>query len=255
MEPAGDSLAQVAACVHRFRSDAKEHTELELRLGTYTDGQFCPGVSKDVFYDLERDLQDAAVLVADPGWMEHTDFHYTTARNETARTRVEYDTENIEVNTTHTIKTTHQNVIFRRTDGGDEAFRIAVAAETPLLDPPGSCLPTHVRIKQRKRFVDIRNGSAVWSYELSKTWSACSRNAVEHKQHTTEPAYEVECELADRGRAYVAQHSDEQIARSLLMKGNLLLGEDPDTVLEMCDASGAGRVATKRAKPRCRRQN
>ena len=254
MESCEDSIAQVAACVRRFRADFKEHTELELRLGTYTDGQFCPGVSKDVFNDLERDLQDAAVLTADPGWMEHTDFHYTTARNETARTRVEYDTENIELNTTHTIKTTRQNVIFRRTDGGDEAFRIAVATETPLEDPPGSCMPTHVRIKQRKRFVDVRNGSVVWSYELSKTWSACSRNAVEHKQHTTEPAYEVECELSDCGRAYVARHSDEQIARSLLMKGNLLLGEDPDTVLEMCDASEAGRPPAKRARARGRRQ-
>lgn len=237
-----DAEAQIADCVENFRKE-KEFAELEIRLGTFSEGQFCPGVSKDVFFQLERDLLDAPSLAADPGWIEHTDFHYTTSRNQTARTRVAYDTNNIELCKTHTIKSSQQNVIFRRTEGGDEAFRIACSTEEPLLDPPGTCLPTHVRIKQRKCFRDVRNGSVVWSYELSKSWSASSRDAVEHKQHTMEPVYEVECELQDIGRSYVDRRSNVQVAQSLLMKGKLLLGEEVHTRLEMC--SDGHRIAKR----------
>ena len=73
----------------------------------------------------------------------------------------------------------------------------------------------------------MRGGRVVWSYELSRTWSAPSRTAVEHLQHEQEPVYEVECELVDEGGAYLAAHTDEAVARSLLLKAHLLLGEEP----------------------------
>ena len=58
--------------------------------------------------------------------------------------------------------------------------RVACALETPVTSPPDVCVPTHVRIKQRRVFRDVRDGAVVWSYELSKTWSASSRSVVEH---------------------------------------------------------------------------
>ena len=67
--------------------------------------------------------------------------------------------------------------------------------------------------------------------ELSKTWSANSRSAVEHAQHMVAPVYEVECELVDENGSYMAANTDVKIARSILMKSQLLLGRNKMTSL------------------------
>lgn len=227
--PASD----LVTCVAAYRRCNRAEYELEARLGNYVHGKFYPGISKDVFEQLERDLHDAPSLSTDNKWNEIVDFHYVNQRGEPSRTRVEYDTEQMVVRTEHTCKRAQQHCIYGRTEDGDEACKIALSAEIPSVDPPGSCLPTHVRIKQRKCFLDVRDGDVIWSYELSKTWSGNNRSAVEHAQHVSEPIYEVECELVDRGDRYMDTRTDVDIATSLLMKAKLLLGEEPTTDLEL----------------------
>ena len=102
---------------------------------------------------------------------------------------------------------------FRRCDDGDqtgEVCRVACATEVAEAHPPSTCVPTHVRVKQRRRFEDVRVGKVVWAYELSKVWSKSSSSVVEHLQPRA-TVYEVECELVDEG-AYLANHTDAEVA-------------------------------------------
>ena len=106
------------------------------------------------------------------------------------------------------------------------------------------CIPSYVRIKQRRRFKDVRQGRVTW-LRVSKTWSASSRSAVEHAQHMVPPVYEVECELVDEGGEYMQDRSDETISKSILMKSQLLLGEDSEDVMF---------TAVKREEPSSKRR-
>lgn len=79
--------------------------------------------------------------------------------------------------------------------------------------------------------MDVRGEGVVWSYELSKTWSGNSKAVVEHLRSTTEPSYEVECELVDEKGEYRSSHTEQEMASSLLLKASLLLGdEDKDKI-------------------------
>ena len=219
-------------CVSARRASPRD-SELELRLGRFSD-TFSPGVTRDVFEQLERDLVESP-LDADAGWVELVDYHYTLDDGTRARTRVTFDSDRMEIKREHTCKQTECSVLMRRSDESDEeACRLAWALEVPLEVVPEVCLPTHVRIKQRRCFRDVRNGGVVWSYELSKTWSASGRSAVEHLQHVSEPVYEVECELIDERGEYIGARDDEAVAESLMMKAKMLLGEESHgTALEI----------------------
>ena len=167
-------------------------------------------------------------------WTELVDYYYLNQRDDPSRTRVAYDTENMTLKTTHVTKQTRENYIFCRTDeGDDDACRLSCATEEPLVNPPGTCIPTLVRIKQLKVFQDIRQNSVIWSYELSKTWSSNNRSSVEHLQHMMEPRYEVEVELIDEHGTYMQGLTDQEVADSLLMKATMLLGETPDKCLTL----------------------
>lgn len=241
---------ELVSSIANFRGD-RTQCEIEVRLGTYVQSKFYPGVTKEVFEQLERDFTDAQTLTTDNKWVELLDYHYMNQRDEPARTRVIYDTENMGLSTTHISKRNQEHFIYCRSDDGDESCKISRALEVPLLQPPGTCIPTHVRIKQRKIFQDTRQKNVIWSYELSKTWSANSRSAVEHLQHMSEPRYEVELELIDEDGSYIRDRSDTEIAKSLLMKATMLLGEDPNTPLVLSaqyKELGSGRVKTKRRK-------
>lgn len=237
---------ELIRCVGDFRKQPRGHAELELRLGSYADGRFSAGVPRDVFDQLLADLIDTPELVAQEGWTEMIDYHYTTSRNERVRSRVTFDSQRIDMAKEHVAKHSKGNVIFRRaedTDGSNhEACRVAWALELPLHNPPSVCVPTHVRIKQRRVFQDVRDGAIVWSYELSKTWSANSRSAVEQLQHLSPPVYEVECELVDANGTYLKTHDDEEVAESLLLKSKVLMGEEQHANVDIvsqhapCDA-------------------
>ena len=232
-----NEMNALESCVANFRGNP--HGELELRLGSFADGRFAPGVPREVFETLEADMQ-LLELEADPGWTELVDYHYTTGRHQHMRTRVTFDTARIELAREHVAKRACESAVLCR-DGSTEACRVAVSDEPPVAEVPPVCMPTLVRIKQRRCFQDVREGSVVWSYELSKTWSASSRSAAEHLQHHQEPVFEVECELVDAGRKYLAQRDDAQVAASLLLKAKGLLGEESTAELE-CAREGHKRA-------------
>lgn len=216
-------LGEVAASVAEFRNDP--HYELEIRLGTFANGVFLPGVTRNVFFSLECDLVNSPTLDAEDGWKEIVDYHYVVHRGGRVRTRVEYDDQRMELNKEHIVKTTRRSTVLGCGDDGDDVCRVALSLEEPIANPPTVCVPTHVRIKQRRRFRDVRDGRTVWVYELSRTWSANGREAAEHRQKTMDPIFEIECELCDEGREYLRKHpKDTFIAQSLIMKAEMLLG-------------------------------
>lgn len=215
--------------VKSFRAQVANHPnemELEVRIGSWTD-RFCPGVSKQVFDQLEQDMLDDPRLTPDKSWVEVVDYHYLNAHGQHIRTRVTTDSERMELKREHTSKEMLEKSLVQVTHGVDDVARIMLSHEVPVHDPPGACVPTHIRIKQRRTFYDSRDDMGhVWCYELSKTWSANSRSAVEHKQHVSEPMYEVECELMDVSGRYISERTDAEVARSFLVKIRSLLGVD-----------------------------
>jgi len=240
MEMTAD-LDLVCQCVKLFRRYGP-NAELEIRIGHKTDERFVPGVSRDVFEQLERDFCDSPGLVAERHWTELVDYFYPLQNGEQARTRVEFDTEHLEMKGTHVVKRSLNDVFVRRMEDATEVCRLECSEERPLETPPNMCIPTFVRVKQRRRFLDRRDDCTVWCYELSKTWSASSRVAVEHKQHVSEPVYEVECELLDENMKYTTVRSDEQVSASLLLKMKLLLGEEKERDVEI--VAGKSQKAT-----------
>ncbi|OUU55346.1 MAG: hypothetical protein CBC12_00580 [Candidatus Puniceispirillum sp. TMED52] len=221
-------MRQVSEVVSDFRKK-KKNGELEIRIGKYINGKFIPGVERHEFDQLITDMQSAPTLEGEETWSEVLDYHYNT-RDVKTRTRVTFDSENMNVKTEHITKVTENECVLEHSSEDENAFRVSFASETPVNDPPNVCIPSYVRIKQRRRFKDVREGNLVWCYELSKTWSANSRSAVEHAQHMVAPVYEVECELVDENGSYMSANTDVKIARSILMKSQLLLGEEQDDV-------------------------
>jgi hypothetical protein len=219
-------MSEVVESFVRKSRDDPLLSEIEIRLGTYRDGRFHPGVTRIMFEQLERDMIDSGTLQAERGWTEVVDYFYTVKRGRQVRTRVLFDSDQMELSREHLTKEARTDVVFRGGPSPTDACRIAFARETPVTDPPVLCMPTFVRIKQRRRFLDLRDGKVVWSYEFSKTWSGASRSAVEHMQHNSEPTYEIECELVDSEMNYRGPRSDRDVAASLCLKAQLLLGSE-----------------------------
>lgn len=248
-------VAALARCVARHRATS-EYGELEVRLGSVdvATSHFSCGVTRSIFEQLERDMVDASTLRADVGWKEVVDYYYTDAQGRAVRSRVEFDSTTMEMHTTHIRKEVIDGVLVHREDDARDACRLTMAVEHPVDDLPFTCMVNHVRVKQRRCFTDERVGCTAWVFELSKTWSANSREAVEYQQHNTEPNYEVECELVDEDRAYSAERTDQEVARSLLLKIKLLLGDEEDARLivahgENGDMRRGARHVRKRKNP------
>lgn len=220
-------MEQLVPLVAQLRRCRAEGAELEIRLGDDHGTRFAPGICRGTFDQLETDMIDCGSLEADPKWVEVVDYHYLMGRRK-VRTRVSFDTATMEMAREHVAKEALATAVVRNVcnEDGRESCRVACSTEIPVTDPPVQCMPTHVRIKQRRRFRDRRDGAVVWSYELSRVWSASSRSAAEHMQHTTEPVLEAECELVDEGGAYLDARTDEQVAASLLMKARMLMGNE-----------------------------
>tara|TARA_B110001450_G_scaffold18786_1_gene17229 strand:+ start:5482 stop:6102 length:621 start_codon:yes stop_codon:yes gene_type:complete len=205
-----------------------------------------------VFEQLERDFVESPDLVAEPGYVEIVDYFYTFQRGRNVRTRVQYDSERMQMQTDHIEKYSIQSFLASASNDPGDTCRVEVSSETPVDSPPKSTLINYVRVKQRRSFVDRRDYGDVWRYELSRTWSATTRDAVEYNQHNCEPSYEVECELVDTGGKYMMERDDNNISESLYMKILMLLGYDgeDDTSLEIHNvkkcASGVGGVKRTR---------
>lgn len=223
---------EVAACVAHFRSNHPS-AELEIRLGTCDDTTFTPGVDRETFAQLERDVLDDSSLTPSKLWSEVVDYYYTMPNGKSVRTRVEFNSEDMKMKTTHVHKVMEHNVLVSRGDVSRDACRIAASVEHGVDDPPHMCLVSYVRVKQRRQFECWRNGNIVWTIELSRTWSGPTREVVEYQQKNVEPKYEVECELSDTTREYMATRTDAEVANSILLKVGLLLGEDIGTTLQL----------------------
>jgi hypothetical protein len=220
----------LVALVRKARDIPPSEREIEIRLGKTGPNAFAPGVSKDTFDALERDFLSLSLSTTDR-WEEVVDFFHAHRREGKVRTRVRYDTTDMRIWPEHVAKRTAVSITVARHDDPEEGARIAAARERPVHDVEPACLPTHVRIKQRRTFSDVRDGRVTWVYELSKTWSGRTRNAAEYEQVHGEPVYEVECELVDEGGDYLSRTDDSTAALSLLMKASILLGDDPATPL------------------------
>ena len=222
-------ISDVESMVQRFKKDVVSQ-ELELRIGSIVENSFVPGVTQCSFDQLEKDMNECGALYADHGFKEVIDYYYMGDAGTPIRTRVEYDTQSMKLISNHIVKTS-QAVLDVNDGEASELFpqsacRVALATEIEV-ESPQMTLLTHVRIKQRKCYTSKHDGHTVWRYELSKTWSASTRDAVEHMQQTMEPRYEVECELIDESREYVARHDSKYIVESLIMKVKSLMGWDP----------------------------
>lgn len=228
-------------CVRSFLDLPEGEGELEVRLGSVQNGRFVPGVSRSVFHRLDSDMQKLSFLASNGKWEESSDFHYVTSSGTRAedrraiRTRVFYSPDALRVHTEHVEKVTRGKIFLSPEtdeagrDGvergeGETTARVAVSWEKPIADPPLQVIPTHVRIRQRKTFEDVRDGCVAWRYELSKTWSGSNRAFVEHAQRATEPLYEVECELVDQNRSFSSSRSLGRVCRSIRMKTKALVG-------------------------------
>lgn len=225
----------IVPIVSDFRAN-RQDAELEIRIGNFVGEKFVAGLDRDKFEHLEKDMERD--FKGDERWSQVVDYFYVMrtpdARTVNVRTRVAVDAQGIDINTEHVEKIPMRATVFTCADDGfpqsnHNAFKIIYSRERIIDHPPSTCIPAHVRIKLTRRFRDIRAGSVTWVYELSKTWSASSRSAVEYAQDNHTPVYEVECELVDRERAYVEGKTDDFIARSLLAKARLLVGEEGDS--------------------------
>lgn len=260
-----DALAQMIALASAYREEVArsqaEAIELEIRIGVWESAEehFCPGTSREVFLALENDMSDVPSLTLRSRgvgeWEELTDYHYTGADGVPIRTRVVYDSSNMSVETEHVVKQTLSSfVLVKSTESTNmECVRIALSKETRLLCPPETCLPTHVRVKQRKTFEDRRRGRCVWAYDLSRTWSGNSRSCIEKRQHDLAPKYEVECELVDEDRVYSSALSDSEMATSIFAKVRDILGCDENERLLAYGVRGVTRQTSRnRARPKRR---
>ena len=235
-------------CVDVHRKQTPAHRELEFRLGSYDSvtNAFSSGVDRETFDHLEQDISDA--LTSDRLWNEFVDYFYVDEDGNTLRTRVTFDSKTLDMQVQHVRKETLSSAVVCRDDDTRDACRVTCSVEHPVDHPPTSCIIRFVRVQQRRRFYDVRGDNTVWMFELSKTWSANSRDAVEYQQHNTEPHYEVECELVDRDGTYLSERTSQEVAESILLKIRMLLGDDMDAKLNIRDT-----LATQQRRGRKRK--
>ena len=232
-----------------------ERIELEIRLGLLTElpeRRFHAGVPKDTYDQIESEMLETASLRADGTYKEMVDYHYADPSGRRIRTRVVFDTDEIDIKKEHVCKQVVMSAIAVCETDTKECARISLCVENLVTNPPDSCLPNHVRTKQRRCFRRCENEHVTWSYELSRTWSGNSRTSVEHKQNMCEPCYEVECELQDDSGHYLDSHSDMYMAHSLLIKVQALLGLPHNSCVDIqLDRVGRSSCKKRRSRRRC----
>ena len=220
-----DVLPPVRALFEVAESDPRRgELEVELRFGTVgSSGSFVPGVSRDFLDSAIRRLQTNAACHSTE-WVEHEDYFFSIDvaphQKQQVRTRVTFDAAEFRMNPAHVIKKRVASVTIV---AGDLAMRVALSRETPV---GASVVPTSVqtdmvRIQQRKSIYWSRQEckSPPWCYEMSLTWAGKTRSEAEmSKAQTNECTHEFEIELNLKS-PYVACHSSDYLARSMLLKG------------------------------------
>ena len=181
------------------------------------------------------------------GLSEIVDYFYTLPNGRQIRTRVHYDSARMELSTEHVDN--HLMQSFVASASGEPGTRVASRGSSEL----SSAVYAH-QLRAREtasRFVDRRDDGDVWRYELSRTWSGNTRDAVEYNQHNSNPR-QVECELVDTQGTYMRHLSNAQVAESMHKNMLMLLGyDDVDTAVEISHVKnerGGSTSGTKRVR-------
>ena len=216
------ALRKVATLVAKLRSQPE--AELEARLGCIrSNGTFTAGVSRKEIDRIIHMMESSTHIDGKDEWIEEQDFMYTVSGNDTYRTRVKYTSNSLMIEPetickeklgSEDFRVVHKSLPYTVPD-----VRVSLKMEEAATNVP-TCIQTHlVRIKQRRRFF-TKDG--LWAFDFAMSWADRTKTGAELKQATTDPIFEIECELVDAQRALGTQ-SDAHIATSLLLKACDLL--------------------------------
>lgn len=217
-----ESVLVVTPLVKKLRDNPS--LEFEARFGRIVNYKFEPGV-KRAMIDQVIEMMISSSHMTGNEWQEEQDFMYND-NGVNMRTRVAYCSETMSLKPTTIQKTNIDNASFFINNENEDnvfAMRISLKEELPVENSP-SCVPTDmVRIKQRRRFV---TADKCWAFDFAITWFGKTKSEAEHKQSTSDPIFEIECELLNPTQV-LAIHDDARIATSLLLKMYQLL---PDSL-------------------------
>ena len=205
------SIRAVAALVGMYRELIKTDGELELevRIGRKINDKYVAGTERAFMDSAMRLMQTNDDMIVSP-WKEHHDM-FLAAPCSGVRVRVEFDTSHLEIQRTMVRKTCIKSAIVR---SNDAMVKVSLNREAPVNDHlvPVIVNTEHVRIQQRRSYTYHSN----WQYDFSMTWSGRTKSEAERSQQLDDPTFEMEIELI--AGSYVAVHTDEFVAESLLLK-------------------------------------
>lgn len=219
----GHRLDELARMVAIARAD--DRVELETRIGVCRGLGFKSGIARDHMDQLielmdEHALErDSTLRCLDREWVETEDYIFVDEAGRRLRTRVTYGNEGMSATTVHKRKLRDVTLRTRRA-----AIRVSASLEDEIVASssgaslPVAVRPSHVRIKQTRRFACTNSPFIVSCFMV---WEGSSFEEAERQQASDEPTFEVECELSQHDetrRSYLMKHSDRYVARSLLCK-------------------------------------
>ena len=221
---AGETVERVVDLVRVYRrcQQAGNAAELEAKLGRIEGGKYLNGLPESVFQAAVRKLASNPKQIVRRDAEEQHDFFLPTIAGE-VRMRVQCDSKEMVMKRSFVQKRKVAETVFF---AGKNAVKITVAVENPMAPTETVATPTFVRIKQRQSF-EYPRPAPTWKYDLSLSWSGRTKTEAETSRSRSEPpCREVEVELADD--TYLSRHTEETVAKSLLMKANDFLLERPD---------------------------
>lgn len=200
--------------------------ELEARFGVCGDGRFRAGVSREDIDRIIDMMQSSSHILGEEEWTEEQDFFFRGADGDAHRTRVRYTSEDMQVRA-QTIKKhelgSQTFCVFADTERLFRDMRISLKEEEPVVRMQTCVKTSLVRIKQRRRFT---TDDRVWAFDFAMSWAGRTKTEAEQLQASSDPEFEIECELVDPVKA-LALHDDARIATSLLLKMYDLLPSVP----------------------------
>lgn len=224
-----DTIDAISVVIEQYRKMCKTNShdsvELELRFGTQNSrGKFTPGRTRD-FLDNALNLVQGSSVMQQSDWCEHHDYFYNALNGDEVRTRIIFDTDNLELERKTIQK---QRVADIMLIDGDDMVRISLSKEeTYTKDLPVVVNTSHVRIQQRRCFTyGEPNGPPNWCYDFSITWFGATKTAAELQQQNSEPKFEMEVELVNP--SYLARHANAYISNSILLKACDFMGGHRD---------------------------
>ena len=196
LSPRASNRSAVECAVRKYLFLPAGEREIELRLGTMdVSGRFSPGVSSELFSHMEAEFDIESFDRRDDHFEEIIDVFHGPL-DACVRTRVSNNVADMRFDTEHVRKSSVWKCEFRHVDEVAEACRLEVSSERTAAPVTAHCSHVrHVRIKERQRFVDVRDGTDTWVYDLCKTWSGPTMQHAQASRSSDPPAYEVECEF------------------------------------------------------------